>query len=123
MRYSHAAICCMGTVELELSLRQCPHIALYRFKPIDFFLKNLFRFTIRHGALSNILMGREVIPEYLQSAIDHDRITEQVLQLLDSESPEHQRQLEAMHDIQVQLSSPQDDFASTLSKDLGGLIR
>ncbi len=116
MRYGNAALCCMGTVELELTLRNCPHIALYRFKPIDNLLRRLFRFSIAHGSLSNILAGREVIPEYLQGAIDHDLMAAQIQQLLDSKSLLHQQQAAAMQEIQGLLQCSDGDFAVAITR-------
>ena len=123
MRYGNVALCCMGTVELELSLRNCPHIALYRFKPLDNLLRRLFRFSIDHGSLSNILMNQEVIPEYLQDAIDHDQIIVQMSQLLDENSTLYQQQRESMQKIQNLLHSPKGDFATSISADVHKLLK
>ena len=123
LRYGDAALCCMGTVELELSLRSCPHLALYRFKSADNLLRRLFRFSIRHGSLSNIIAGREVIPEYLHHGIDHDQIAGQIQQLLDCSSTLHQQQKAAMKDIQSKLASPGENFAVSVSADIERMLK
>ena len=70
---SSAAIAASGTVALELAIANVPHIIGYKVSPLTAFLaKHLLH--IRFVNLSNILLGREIIPELLQNACNPDNI-------------------------------------------------
>lgn len=119
MRYSDVALCCLGTVEFELSVRECPHVGVYRLSRFDeFFKKLLFRFTVDHGSLSNILTGREMIPEFLQNDIDHDHIAHVLWQLLQKDSPQRARQIADMRELLSFVQSPHGDYATLVAKHL-----
>ena len=54
-----------GTVTLELAIANVPHIIAYKVAPLTAFLaKRLL--NIQFVNLSNILIGREIVPELLQ---------------------------------------------------------
>ena len=62
---SEAAIAASGTVALELAIADIPHIVAYRVSPLSALLVRHF-LHIQFVNLSNILLGREIIPELLQ---------------------------------------------------------
>lgn len=64
---SSAAIAASGTVALELAIANVPHIIGYKVAKFTAFLaKRLLH--IQFVNLSNILLGREIVPELLQDA-------------------------------------------------------
>lgn len=72
---SHAVLCKSGTITLECALAGVPGIVTYKANPISVWLIRRMA-LITHVALPNILLGREVIPEFLQPHIDPARMSE-----------------------------------------------
>ena len=64
-RSSSAAIAASGTVALELAICDVPHIIAYKVSPLTALLVKRF-LKIEFVNLSNILIGREIVPELLQ---------------------------------------------------------
>ena len=62
---SSAAIAASGTVALELAIADVPHIIGYKVSPLTGWLAKKF-LHIQFVNLSNIILGREIIPELLQ---------------------------------------------------------
>lgn len=64
-RASSVAVAASGTVALELAILDVPHIVAYKVSPFSAWLARKF-LKIEFVNLSNILLGREIIPELLQ---------------------------------------------------------
>jgi len=62
---SAAAIAASGTVALELAIADVPHVIGYKVAPLTGWLARKF-LHIQFVNLSNIILGREIIPELLQ---------------------------------------------------------
>jgi len=60
------ALAASGTVTAELALARTPMVVAYKVGGLTFFLSK-FLMTVTHITLINILLGREAVPEYLQS--------------------------------------------------------
>ena len=80
-RASAAAIAASGTVALELAICDVPHIIAYKVAPLTAFLAKKF-LHIQFVNLSNILLGREIIPELLQERCVKGNIRSYILELL-----------------------------------------
>ena len=80
-RAAEAAIAASGTVALELAIVNVPHIIAYKVSPFTGWLaKHLLH--IQFVNLSNIILGREVVPELLQERCDASNIEHYILSLL-----------------------------------------
>ncbi|MDX1661945.1 MAG: lipid-A-disaccharide synthase, partial [Gemmatimonadota bacterium] len=62
-----AAIATSGTVSLELALLGVPHAVAYRTSTVEWAIARAL-VHVDHVALPNLIAGRTVVPEYLQSA-------------------------------------------------------
>ena len=91
-RASSAAIDASGTVALELAICDIPHIIAYKVAPLTAFLAKKF-LHIQFVNLSNILLGREIIPELLQERCVKGNLRNYILELLRQEDLYH-RQME-----------------------------
>ena len=60
------ALAASGTVTAELALAHTPMVVGYRVGGLTYFLSK-FLMTVTHITLINILLGREAVPEFLQS--------------------------------------------------------
>lgn len=75
------AIAVSGTVALELAYAGVPHIVTYRVNPITaLILKLLVKVKFAH--LANILLNKEVVPEYLQGKCSPEALATGIVQLL-----------------------------------------
>lgn len=80
-RASSAAIAASGTVALELAICDIPHIIAYKVSAFSAMLVRKF-LHIQFVNLSNILLGREIIPELLQERCVKGNIRSYILELL-----------------------------------------
>lgn len=79
---SEAAIAASGTVALELAIVNIPHLIAYKVSPFSAILVRHF-LHIQFVNLSNILLGREVIPELLQERCVAANIKSYLTNILD----------------------------------------
>ncbi len=75
------AIAASGTVALELAMVGVPHIVAYKVAPLTALLARCF-LKIQFVNLSNILLGRKIVPELLQEDCTEDKILYEVEELL-----------------------------------------
>ena len=106
---SKFALVTSGTITLECLLMNVPHAIFYKFHPISYpiiknYLQNKFKFD--NYSLTNILAGREIVPEYLQS-FDTEEIANNLHQLMNNPSVLNNLK-EEFTLISKQLSSKED---------------
>jgi lipid-A-disaccharide synthase len=91
-RKADAALAASGTVTLELGLSGVPMIVAYRVSKIEEVLKYLIK---AHSiVLTNLVLGANVIPEFIQWDCTPEKLAEALLPLL-SDTPERRAQEEA----------------------------
>ena len=92
-RVARAALAASGTVTLELALAQVPLVAAYRVVPWEGLL---FRMMTRLNTviLANLVLGENIVPEFLQRECTPDRLAAALVPLL-RDTPERRRQLDA----------------------------
>ena len=81
-RASAAAIAASGTVALELAICRIPHVIAYKVSALTAFIVGKIM-KIQFVNLSNIMLGREIVPEILQQSCVPGNITRKVLELLE----------------------------------------
>jgi lipid-A-disaccharide synthase len=74
------ALAASGTVTAEIALARTPMVVAYRVGGLTFFLSR-FLMTVTHITLINILLGREAVPEYLQSRATPENLADAVERL------------------------------------------
>jgi lipid-A-disaccharide synthase len=92
-RIASAALAKSGTVTLELALAGVPMVAAYRAGAIEawFVLRAI---TVQSVILANLVVGENVVPEFIQDACTADNLAGALGEVL-SDSPMRQRQLAA----------------------------
>ena len=82
---SSAAIAASGTVALELAIAHIPHIVGYKVSKLTAYLVRK-AMNIEFVNLSNIMLGREIIPELLQENCTAGNIANHINKLLNKEA-------------------------------------
>ncbi|WFU20527.1 lipid-A-disaccharide synthase [Bradyrhizobium sp. CB3481] len=102
-RIAHAALAKSGTVTLELALAGVPMVTAYRVGAIEAFI---LRRAIRVSSviLANLVIGKDVIPEFLQEACTPEKLAEALADVL-SDSALRRQQLEAFATLDTIMST------------------
>jgi lipid-A-disaccharide synthase len=102
-RIAHAALAKSGTVTLELALAGVPMVTAYRVGAIDAFI---LRRAIRVSTviLANLVIGKDVIPEFLQEDCTPEKLAEALRNVL-SDSAMRREQLEAFATLDTVMST------------------
>ena len=102
-----AALSKSGSVTLELALADVPHLMAFRIDRVTEWLgRHLLRLSERdfpHMALPNFILGRDLVPEFKQHAIDPARMAATALELLDPDSPARAGHLAGFADLRASL--------------------
>ena len=95
-RTARAALAASGTVTLELALAGVPTVAAYRVPLIEEVIARLagLRARLTSVILANLVIGENVVPEFLQRDCTPQRLADALVPLL-SDTPERSRQIEA----------------------------
>jgi len=95
-RQARAALAASGTVTLELALAGVPTVAAYRLPLIEEVILRLSlpQTALRSVILANLVIGQNVIPEFLQRACTPDNLAQALLPLL-SDTPQRRQQTDA----------------------------
>jgi lipid-A-disaccharide synthase len=102
-RIAHAALAKSGTVTLELALAGVPMVTAYRVGAIEAFI---LRRAIRVSSviLANLVIGRDVIPEFLQEDCTPEKLSQALGEVL-SDSVLRREQLEAFATLDAIMST------------------
>ncbi|OUL28769.1 lipid-A-disaccharide synthase [Nostoc sp. 106C] len=77
------AITKSGTVNLELALLNVPQVVVYRLNPITAWIaRNILKGSIPFASPTNLLVMREIVPEFLQEQATAENIIQAAMELL-----------------------------------------
>ena len=93
-RVARAALAKSGTVTLELALSGVPMVAAYKTSLLEEAIIRLTFSNIQTVILTNLVLGENVVPEFLQRACRPQPLAEGLLSLL-GDTPERRRQIDA----------------------------
>lgn len=124
MQSCDVAMAASGTVSLELAMARVPHLIAYRMNGLTVrIVKMLHGMKQKYANLVNILLDREVIPEFIQERCRSDLIAAQILELLDGPAA-RDRQLSSIDDalsmLRPENGSPSDSAATVVLSLVGG---
>jgi lipid-A-disaccharide synthase len=102
-RIAHAALAKSGTVTLELALSGVPMVTAYRLGAAEaFVLRRAIK--VNTVILANLVLGKEVIPEFLQENCTPEKLAQALSELL-SDSAMRRSQLDAFAGLDAIMSS------------------
>ncbi len=95
-RTARAALAASGTVTLELALAGVPTVAAYRLPLFEELALRIMGFqgTLHSVILANLVIGENVVPEFLQRDCTPQKLADALAPLL-SDTPERLRQIQA----------------------------
>jgi lipid-A-disaccharide synthase len=112
LHHARAALVKSGTGTLEAALAGTPLVIAYRMHPLSFALaRRLVR--VDHIGLVNLVAGKRIAPELVQTEATTERLAAALLPLLDGASPQRQSALQALAEVRGALQPA--DGASTTS--------
>jgi lipid-A-disaccharide synthase len=91
-RQARAALATSGTVTLELALAKVPMVVAYRVSPFETWLRYVI--TVPSIVLPNLVLGENVVPEFVQELSTPEALTAALAPLL-GETPQRAAQLAA----------------------------
>jgi lipid-A-disaccharide synthase len=92
-RRAHAALAASGTVTLELAMAGVPMVMAYKVSKLEEQIGRLV--IVPSFVLANLVLGENVIPEFVQANCTPEKLAAGLLPLL-ADTPERRRQLEAL---------------------------
>jgi lipid-A-disaccharide synthase len=102
-RLAHAALAKSGTVTLELALSGIPMVTAYRVGSAEaFILRRVIK--VSSVILANLVIGKDVIPEYLQENCTPENLARALSEVL-SDSPLRRQQVEAFATLDAKMST------------------
>lgn len=105
LHHSRAALIKSGTATIEAALEATPFVTAYRTGRITFFLaRHLVQ--VDHIALANLVAREPIVPELIQDRATPDRLTGQLLPLLDQGAPERREVLDGLSRVREALGDP-----------------
>lgn len=94
-----------GTSTLEAALAQMPFAVAYIAHPLTHFLaRRLVR--VHFIALANLVVGRRVVPEFIQRDVTPEAVADALEPLLNRSSPERRAALAGLAEVRGALGSP-----------------
>ena len=100
---SDATVVSSGTATLECAILGVPALVCYRTSLLSYAIARLL-VKLEHVSLVNILAGREVVKELIQSALRPETVAENALRLLEPEAREEM--LKGYREVVEKLGSP-----------------
>jgi lipid-A-disaccharide synthase len=95
MRVARAALAKSGTVTLELALSGVPMVAAYKVSAIEYlFAGRAIRKRLPSVILTNLLLGENVVPEFLQHNCTAENLAAALVPLM-GDTPERKHQVDA----------------------------
>jgi lipid-A-disaccharide synthase len=102
-RIAHAALAKSGTVTLELAVAGVPMVTAYRTGGLEAWIM-LRLINVKSVILANLVVGENVVPEFLQQDCTPEKLAPALREVLD-DSPSRRRQVEAFAKIDTIMST------------------
>lgn len=114
-----AIISSSGTVTLQIALMKVPQVVIYKVSPVTAFLIKRLS-NVSYVAMCNLIAGKEIARELLQSELTLDNLSQETRRLLDDQ-PYRADKIEKM--TQLQLSFDNIDCAKGTADIAMGLMK
>lgn len=103
---ARAAVVASGTATVEAALIGAPFVMVYRVSPLSWSMGRRM-VKVPHFAMPNLIAGRCVVPELVQSDFTADRVLTELRKIL-PEGPARSEMLAGLSQVKQKLRGPQD---------------
>jgi lipid-A-disaccharide synthase len=110
LHHSRAGIIASGTATVEAAMMNLPFVMVYRVSPLTYLLGKP-RVKVPRFAMVNLIAGKEVVPELVQSDFTAANVVARVREIL-PDGPRRTRMLEGLASVRAQLRAPTNDATS-----------
>ena len=104
LAHSDAAVIASGSATLEAAILGVPSVVLYKISSLSYLVARMV-VRVSHISLPNIIAGREVFPEFVQS-LDAERIANTVVSMVNNDKSAIQKEME---EVRKRLATPDRD--------------
>ncbi|OPY69227.1 MAG: Lipid-A-disaccharide synthase [Syntrophorhabdaceae bacterium PtaU1.Bin034] len=94
LKYSDAALIASGSATLEAAILGVPSVVLYKLSGFSYLVARLL-VKVKHISLPNIIAGKEVFPEFIQS-LDPEKIAKSMVHMLNNDTSATKTELEGI---------------------------
>ncbi|MFI5229125.1 MAG: lipid-A-disaccharide synthase [Gemmatimonadales bacterium] len=105
LRAADAALCKSGTTTLEAAMAGCPFVVAYRLNQLNYEIARRV-VKIPNIGLVNVVAGYQLVPEFVQSALQPSAVADALVPLLDHASAERRAMLDGLARVRASLGSP-----------------
>jgi lipid-A-disaccharide synthase len=122
LHHARASVVASGTATVEAALIGNPFVVVYRVSPLTYAIARRL-VKVRHVAMANLIAGRRIVPELIQSDFTAERIVQEMERLL-PEGPPRQSMMEELARIHSLLKTrPEGGLVSGASETGGAIAR
>ncbi|NUM55439.1 MAG: lipid-A-disaccharide synthase [Candidatus Hydrogenedentes bacterium] len=93
-----------GTATVETTLFNVPMIVMYKTSPLTYLLARLL-VRVPHIGMVNLLAGKRIVPEFIQSEATVNRILPEALELI-ADGPRRDQMLADLHAVRDKIGGP-----------------
>ncbi len=104
LAYSDAAVIASGSATLEAAVLGVPTVVVYKISRLSYLIARVL-VRVSRISLPNIIAGREIFPEFIQS-LDAERIANTVVSMVTSDTSAIRKE---MDDVRQKLATPDAD--------------
>ena len=100
-----AAIVASGTATLECAISSLPMVVCYKFSLLSWWIVKLL-VRIKYSSMVNLIGGKRIVPELLQSDMASENIVQKLIPLLDHNSNQRRTMIKELEKIKTKLGQP-----------------
>jgi lipid-A-disaccharide synthase len=104
LAHSDAAVIASGSATLEAAILGVPSVVLYKISNLSYLIARMV-VHVSHISLPNIIAGREIFPEFVQS-LDAERIANTIVSMVNTDKSALQKEME---EVRKKLATPDHD--------------
>ena len=102
---SDIAIVASGTATLECAIEGTPLVVCYKVSTLTWLLAKLL-VKVEHSSIVNLIAGKKIVPEFLQSEMKPNIIKNKLIELIDEKSKLRNQMMEDFLTIKDKLGTP-----------------
>jgi lipid-A-disaccharide synthase len=104
LAHSRGGIIASGTATVEAAMMSLPFAMVYRVSPLTYFLGRS-RVKVPHFAMVNLIAGKEIVPELVQSDFTAEKVIARVRELL-ADGPKRDQMIAGLAEVKGLLRGP-----------------